>query len=81
MEKREIPKLGPYDISGTLGTNFDRCCDGVKIRIELLMDRLQEDMVLLQNISDTVDTMRQAVVNNRFGKRKGPKSYGQKPKT
>ena len=79
MENRQLPKLGPYDISGTLGTNFDRCCDGMKIRIELLMDRLQEDMELLANIDDTVDTLRQAVINNRFNKRKDPKSYGQEP--
>ena len=59
MEKREIPKLGPYDISTTLGTDFDRCCDGVKIRIELLIDRLQEDMELLANLSNALDTMRQ----------------------
>ena len=70
MENKEIPELGPYDQSKTLGTNFDKCINSLKVRMEFLMDRLVEDIELLEDCHDNLSTIRQAVLHNRFGKRK-----------
>lgn len=69
MENKEIPDLGTYDQSKALGTNFDKCINSLKVRMEFLMDRLVEDIELLEDCHDNLSAIRQAVLHNRFGKR------------